>query len=80
MFTPLFKDKNIFSELKRPVMFEDGVGAVLDNNQNNKFVFPILKGDPSSLSYNPSAPSRAETGIASGQQLTLVAGYQTQYN
>jgi oligosaccharyltransferase complex subunit beta len=80
LFKPLWEDKPIFSELKRPVLFEDGVGAVLDNKDKNPHVFPILKADPGSYSYNPNAPKRAETGLFSGEQLTLVAGYQTQYN
>lgn len=39
-----------------------------------------MRADQGAYSYNPSAPERKETGIVSGNQLTLVAGYQTRYN
>ena len=76
IFEPL--TKKVFSPLNRPVLYEDGVGAVID--KDNEQVFPILKADPSGYSFNPKAPQRRDTGIVSGQQLTLVAGYQTHYN
>lgn len=75
MFKPLYEDKQIFTTLKRPVLFPEGVGSVLDTPENNPHVFPILKADSSSYSFNPEAPNRAETGLVSGEQLTLVAGY-----
>lgn len=80
VFEPLFNDHSVFTKLERPVLFEDGVGAVLDSTSNNKHVFPILRADAGSYSYNPSAGERKQVGIVSGQQLTLVAGYQTLYN
>ena len=52
----------------------------MDGEKNNQHVFPILRADQGAFSYNPSAPERKETGIISGNQLTLVAGYQTRYN
>ena len=79
-FEPLVGDKNVFTKLNRPVMFEDGVGMLLDSEKNNQHVFPILRADQGAFSYNPSGPERKETGIISGNQLTLVAGYQTRYN
>jgi len=62
------------------VLFEDGVGAVLDTPKNNKHVFPILRAAQGSYSYNAGAPERKQIGMVSGKQLTLVAGYQTLYN
>lgn len=72
MFEPL---ERVFSKLERPVLFENGVGAVLDNNKNNQHVFPILRADEGSYSFNPAAAERHETGLVSGEHLTLVAGY-----
>ena len=72
MFEPL---ETVFSKLERPVLFEDGVGAVLDSNKNNQHVFPILRGDESSFSHNPKAADRHETSLISGEHLTLVSGY-----
>jgi hypothetical protein len=77
LFEPLHR---VFSKLERPVLFEDGVGAVLDSNKNNQHVFPILRGDVGSYSHNSKAAERHETGLVSGEHLTLVAGYQTRYN
>jgi hypothetical protein len=66
MFEPLIGDKNVFSKLERPVLFEDGVGSILDSETNNQHVFPILRADQGAYSYNPTAPERKETGIVSG--------------
>jgi hypothetical protein len=77
LFEPL---ERVFTPLERPVLFEDGIGAVLDTNKNNSHVFPILRADPGGYSYNAGAPERRQTGGVSGNQLTLVAGYQTRYN
>jgi len=77
LFEPL---ERVFSKLERPVLFEDGVGGVLDSNKNNQHVFPILRGDEGSYSFNRGASDRHETGLVSGQHLTLVSGYQTRYN
>lgn len=52
----------------------------MDNNKNNQHVFPILRGDSGSYSFNPDAAERHETGLVSGEHLTLVSGYQTRYN
>lgn len=78
LFEPL---ERVFTKLTRPVLFEDGIGALLDNHENNKHVFPILRADPGSFSTNPNTPAdKSKFGSVSGQQLTLVAGYQTLYN
>ena len=39
LFAPVTR---VFSKPQRPVLFEDGIGAVLDSAANNKHVFPIL--------------------------------------
>ena len=39
-----------------------------------------MKGDVGVHSRNPSQNSSTEYGLVSGSQLTLVSGYQTQYN
>lgn len=79
LFEPLDQSKGsgsgVFTKPERPVLFEDGVGAVLDTPKNNQHVFPILRAAPGSYSYNPSAPERSQIGLVSGKQLTLVAGY-----
>lgn len=66
LFEPLVGNKNVFTKLDRPVLFEDGVGALLDSENNNQHVFPILRADKGAYSYNPGAPERKETGILSG--------------
>ena len=77
LFEPL---ERVFSKIDRPVLIEDGLGSVIDSNKNNQHVFPILRADRGSFSYNSNAEARRETGIVSGEQLTVVAGYQTRYN
>jgi hypothetical protein len=63
LFEPLDQSKGtgsgVFTKPERPVLFEDGVGAVLDTPKNNQHVFPILRAAPGSYSYNPSAPERS---------------------
>jgi len=76
MFEPITR---VFSKPQRPVLIEDGIGAVLDTMENNQHIFPILRGDVGSFSkHSEEGPS--EVGIVSGNQLSVVAGYQTQYN
>lgn len=77
MFEPLTR---VFTKPTKPILVEDGIGAVLDTNLNNQHVFPILKGDVGIHSRNPSQEGNKEFGLVSGSQLTIVAGYQTQYN
>lgn len=77
LFEPM---ERVFTKLDRPVLFENGLGAVLDIGKNNEHVFPILRADQGSYSFNADASARADAGIVAGQQLTLVAGYQTRYN
>lgn len=55
LFTPLEK---VFTQPSRPVLFEEGIGALLDTNTNNKHVFPILRADPGSYSFNEKAEQR----------------------
>jgi len=47
LFEPLDSSQGtgsgVFTKPSRPVLFEDGVGAVLDTPKNNKHVFPILR-------------------------------------
>ena len=66
IFEPLYKNQQIFSKLDRPVLYEDGLGAILDSQTNNEHVFPILRADQGAFSYNPSAPDRKEVGLVSG--------------
>ena len=77
MFEPLHR---VFTPLDRPVLFEDGIGALLDQPKNNRHVFPILRADEGSYSFNQGAPERTQTSSVSGNQLSLVTGYQTTYN
>lgn len=77
LFEPL---ERVFTKLDRPVLIEDGLGSVIDSNKNNQHVFPILRADKGSYSFNADAEPRHETGLVSGEQLTVVAGYQTTYN
>lgn len=42
MFEPLTR---VFTRPTKPVLVEDGIGAILDTMENNQHVFPILKGD-----------------------------------
>ena len=56
-----------------------GCGSYLD--QSNQFVFPILRAESTTVSVseeNEGEPSKISN--TSGEQLTLVAGYQTRYN
>ena len=53
---------------------------MLDTSSNNKHVFPILTADAGSYSFNPHVEDHMKIGPSSGNQLTLVAGYQTLYN
>jgi len=77
MFEPL---ERVFTKLDRPILFEDGIGAVLDTNENNKHVFPILRGDTGVYSRHHTETGKKATGLVSGEQMTLVAGYQSTYN
>ena len=78
LFEPLAR---VFSVPERPILFEDGVGAVLDTPKRNQHVFPILRADQGSYSYHGTADEdQKRVGVVSGNQLALVAGYQTMYN
>lgn len=77
LFKPL---ERVFTKPERPILVEDGIGAVLDTMENNQHVFPILRGDVGTHSRNSNQTGATEYGMVSGNQLTIVAGYQTQYN
>lgn len=64
LFEPL---ERVFTKLDRPVLFESGVGSIIDNKQKNQHVFPILRADDASFSFNKDADQRKEIGIMSGQ-------------
>jgi hypothetical protein len=66
--------KGIFSQSEKPIAFS-GVGQVLD--PSNKFVFPILRAEQSTFSFNQD---KNEISKVSGEALTLVSGYQTRKN
>ena len=72
MFEPLTR---VFSKPSKPILVEDGIGAVLDTKENNQHVFPILKGDVGVYSRNANQEGTTEYGMVSGSQLTIVAGY-----
>lgn len=63
LFEPLHR---VFTPLERPVLFEDGIGALLDSPKNNRHVFPILRADPGSYSFNAGASEEGSTGSISG--------------
>ena len=58
----------------------DGVGTYLD--PENQFVFPILRAESTTVSVGEGKEEGDPVRISntSGEQLTLVAGYQTRYN
>ena len=58
----------------------DGVGTYLD--PENQFVFPILRAESTTVSVGQPKEEGDPVRISntSGEQLTLVAGYQTRYN
>jgi hypothetical protein len=75
LFSPfLHESKGIFSQSEKPVAFT-GVALTLD--PSNTFAFPILRAEKSTFSFNPE---QNEASRISGEQLTLVAGYQTRKN
>jgi hypothetical protein len=77
LFEPL---ERVFTKPERPILFEDGLGAVLDTNENNKHVFPILRGDHGVHSRHATHTGGKQNALVSGSQMTLVAGYQSTYN
>ena len=66
--------KGVFTIPERPIAYS-GVGMSLD--QANQYVFPILRVEPSTFSFNPD---KNEVSKASGESLSVVAGYQTRTN
>jgi hypothetical protein len=68
--------KGIFSKSERSIAFS-GVGQLLD--ANNQYLFPILRAEPTTFSYNQEKNS-GEYSKNSGEALTLVSGYQTRNN
>ena len=75
--TPVF---DTFDERSDGVSFSDGIGMLLD--PTNEFVFPILRAESTTVSVLPPKKEgdQAKISDVSGEQLTLVAGYQTRYN
>ena len=57
-----------------PIAYK-GIAHVVD--PKNQFVFPILRAEPSSYSYNHEKKSFSKV---SGEHLSLVSGYQTRKN
>ena len=68
--TPIF---DRFANSSAGVQFT-GEGAYLD--PKNEFVFPILRAEATTVSAHPE---KGASGL-SGEQLTLVSGFQTRYN
>jgi oligosaccharyltransferase complex subunit beta len=68
--------KGIFSKSELSIAFS-GIGQVLD--PNNQFVFPILRAEPTTFSFNEEKNS-GDISKTSGEALTLVSGYQTRNN
>ena len=61
------------------IVFPSGIGAYLD--PSNQFVFPILRAEQTTVSVADATESEPiKVSQTSGEQLTLVAGYQTRYN
>lgn len=67
--------KDLFTH-SHPIAFS-GVGQVLDSS--NEFVFPILRAEQSTFSFNPEK-NGGDISKVSGEALTLVSGYQTRNN
>ena len=78
MFKPLTENQTpVFSpldDLKEMIAYQ-GIGSILD--QNNKYVFPILRAESTTMSTTDLEPSDEVEQISSvsGEQLSLVAGY-----
>mmetsp|Transcript_118683 Transcript_118683/g.165371 ORF Transcript_118683/g.165371 Transcript_118683/m.165371 type:complete len:193 (+) Transcript_118683:160-738(+) len=76
IFEPLQKENphlfGSFDNTDSGVFFQ-GIGGLID--PNNKFVFPILRAEPTSFSM--SRKDTSDISNLSGEQITLVAGYQT---
>ena len=53
-----------------------GIGQI--NDPNNQFVFPILRAEQSTYSFNKGIEQLANT--KSGEEIVLVSGYQTRHN
>ena len=66
--------KGIFSQNEKPIAFS-GVGQIIDSS--NQYVFPILRAESTSFSFNEE---KNEVAKVSGDAITLVSGYQTRNN
>lgn len=55
MFEPL---ERVFTKPEKPILFEDGVGSVIESKNKNMHVFPILKACPGCFSFNKAADDR----------------------
>lgn len=88
----ILKSNNVFkplTELHTPIFSSSndteiaftGIGSILD--RENQFVFPILRAKPNSYSATHFSGPDAEPNQVSdyqGEQLTVVAGYQSRSN
>ena len=78
MFKPLTENQtpvfSPFDDLNEMISYQ-GIGSILD--QNNKYVFPILRAESTTMSTTDLEPSDEVEPISSvsGEQLSLVAGY-----
>ena len=66
--------RGLFTQHEKPIAFS-GVGQIIDSS--NKFVFPILRAESSTFSFNAE---KNEIAKVSGESITLVSGYQTRNN
>ena len=55
MFEPL---ERVFTKPEKPILFEDGVGSVIESKNKNMHVFPILRASPGCFSFNKGADDR----------------------
>ena len=84
LFPPLSDDLNrpIFDKLTGDDgLIFSGIGAVLD--PDNKFVFPIVRAESTTVSRTDLQTDEnieSQISAVSGEQLALVAGYQSRYN
>ena len=83
IFQPLYENANpIFNKLNDQSggVLVKGIGSVLD--KSNRMVFPILRAESTTFSITDLEPTEETQPVSnvSGEQLTLVAGYQSRSN
>ena len=77
LFDPI---RQSIADFSTPVAYR-GTGMKLD--ENNAYVFPILSGDEHVFSTNPDYSKKDSTSSSmktAGNDITLLAGYQSRYN